>query len=926
MLNITTITPPRVPLTDPRTGMISREWYRFFLNLFVLTGSGSNAVTLEDLQKAPADMSLAAFSELGNLFNQVLSAPPFDSQIASIETRVRNLADEVNSQPRPELGTMAAVQQDNVRFIGFDTLPSPSVVPAPGVLYWNGGYTLNLGMTNSVTQPIGESQYYYIKATAAITRGQVIMFDGAVGASGVLKAKPAQSVSIADYIMGVAAEDIAFNDFGLITSFGLVDKINTASFSEGAVLYYDPTSVGGFTATPPNQSATAPATSVIVAAVVNSNAGNGSVFVRVSLGSKLGASDSNVQITSLADKNLLQYDSASGYWKNVAPSAIGTVSSISFGTTGLTPSTATTGAVTVAGTLVAANGGTGQNSYTIGDLLYASGATTLSKLADVATGNALISGGVGVAPFWGKIDLTTHVTGILPVANGGTGLNSLTSGYVYFANSSSTFSISPIYSDGTSVGIQNTNMSSFSSTGNQLVIGDGLGSKGFTVYSGATSNANIYFAKGTTGTDFFRGYFQYRHATDVLVLGVGAEQAATFAYSSPNSTLTLGLVGTAKGNLALAGNASGTITISPQSAAGTYNFNLPTSAGSSGQPLLSGGGGATAMSFGTLTVGGGGTGATTLTANGVLIGNGTSAINATTAGTSGQLLQSSGAGVDPTWTTATYPTTTTINQLLYSSSANTVAGLATANTSALVTNSSGVPSWASGSTANRVLRTDGTTVSFAQVALSTDISGFGANVATFLATPTSANLAAAVTDETGSGALVFATTPSFASTVGVGAATAAASGAGVTFPSAQSASSDANTLDDYEEGTFLPTIEGTTSAGTGTYAANGQVGIYTKIGNTVIFNIYVSWTNHTGTGNLRLANLPFASSSATNSFRAVSIWSNTLALTAGNVLQCYVTSGTAIITIQQTPTGTTAAAAVPMDTAAAIMFSGTYTV
>lgn len=66
-------------------------------------------------------------------------------------------------------------------------------------------------------------------------------------------------------------------------------------------------------------------------------------------------------------------------------------------------------------------GGTGQTSYAIGDLLYADTTTTLAKLPDVATGNALISGGVGVAPSWGKIGLTTHVSGTLPVANGGTG-------------------------------------------------------------------------------------------------------------------------------------------------------------------------------------------------------------------------------------------------------------------------------------------------------------------------------------------------------------------------------------------------------------------------------------------------------------------------------------------------------------------------
>ena len=96
------------------------------------------------------------------------------------------------------------------------------------------------------------------------------------------------------------------------------------------------------------------------------------------------------------------------------------VLSFSGGTTGLTPATATTGNITLAGTLIAVNGGTGYASYAIGDLLYADTTTTLAKLPDVATGNALISGGVGAAPAWGKIGLTTHVSGVLPIANGGT--------------------------------------------------------------------------------------------------------------------------------------------------------------------------------------------------------------------------------------------------------------------------------------------------------------------------------------------------------------------------------------------------------------------------------------------------------------------------------------------------------------------------
>jgi hypothetical protein len=71
--------------------------------------------------------------------------------------------------------------------------------------------------------------------------------------------------------------------------------------------------------------------------------------------------------------------------------------------------------------IAAAYGGTGQSSYAVGDLLYANTSTSLAKLADVATGNALISGGVGTAPAWGKIGLTTHISGTLAVANGGTG-------------------------------------------------------------------------------------------------------------------------------------------------------------------------------------------------------------------------------------------------------------------------------------------------------------------------------------------------------------------------------------------------------------------------------------------------------------------------------------------------------------------------
>ena len=71
--------------------------------------------------------------------------------------------------------------------------------------------------------------------------------------------------------------------------------------------------------------------------------------------------------------------------------------------------------------LSVAQGGTGRTSYSaIGDLPFASATNATGVIADVATGNALISGGVGAAPSYGKIGLTTHVSGVLPLANGGT--------------------------------------------------------------------------------------------------------------------------------------------------------------------------------------------------------------------------------------------------------------------------------------------------------------------------------------------------------------------------------------------------------------------------------------------------------------------------------------------------------------------------
>jgi hypothetical protein len=99
---------------------------------------------------------------------------------------------------------------------------------------------------------------------------------------------------------------------------------------------------------------------------------------------------------------------------------------------------ANTTILTTNAAVTAVQGGTGQTVYAVGDLLQADTTTTLQRLAAVATGNALISGGVGTISSWGKIGLTTHVSGTLGATNGGTGQAAYTTGDLLYANSGTT--------------------------------------------------------------------------------------------------------------------------------------------------------------------------------------------------------------------------------------------------------------------------------------------------------------------------------------------------------------------------------------------------------------------------------------------------------------------------------------------------------
>jgi len=145
-----------------------------------------------------------------------------------------------------------------------------------------------------------------------------------------------------------------------------------------------------------------------------------------------------------------------------------------------------------------------------------------------------------------------------------------------------------------------------------------------------------------------------------------------------------------------------------------------------------------------------------------------------------------------------------------------------------------------------------------------------------------------------------------AGSISLGTVTPATSGVGVQFPATQSASSDANTLDDYEEGTWTP---GMAASSSGSITMNGSFtsGKYTKVGRLVVCTatMYVGSVS-SPTGNLTITGLPFTVLAPSS---AGSFWANGLTSSANNTLVLRIDSSGTTVLVQGFSSGTVAAAA-----------------
>lgn len=128
----------------------------------------------------------------------------------------------------------------------------------------------------------------------------------------------------------------------------------------------------------------------------------------------------------------------------------------------------------------------------------------------------------------------------------------------------------------------------------------------------------------------------------------------------------------------------------------------------------------------------------------------------------------------------------------------------------------------------------------------------------------------------------------------------------------------------YEHGNLASgtvTIQGTTSAGTATYGV--AAGSYTRVGRMVFVQMTITWTAHTGTGDIRITGLPFTVVIASNRLNMLNVIASNLAYTAGNYLAAGTESNTKSMLLYQV-SAAAAVSGVPIDAAATLYISGTY--
>lgn len=200
------------------------------------------------------------------------------------------------------------------------TIPSiAGLVPDTRNLTIN-GTTYDLSADRSwVIAATASTLQHAVKAGEAMTKGQAVYVSSADGTNMIVSLASNVTEATSSKTMGLIIQNLALNGQGTVITEGLLAGLNTSSATAGDPVWLG---TGGNLIYGLINKPAAPAHLVFIGIVTRANVSNGEIFVRVQNGFELQELH-NVSITSVADNNLLQYDSAASLWKNESLSTAG---------------------------------------------------------------------------------------------------------------------------------------------------------------------------------------------------------------------------------------------------------------------------------------------------------------------------------------------------------------------------------------------------------------------------------------------------------------------------------------------------------------------------------------------------------------------------------------------------------------------------
>lgn len=239
-------------------------------------------IDTEEAARASADTDLqnqidAISSGGGTSINSLTGTVTISSSDSSVTVNTNNQTDTIDLS----VSSSTYGDSDVTSLLSSGDIDTINFTDGSATLTWNTeDATLNVAYNNGVSLQLGQEQYVYGKASEAISNGDLVMFAGVQG-NHVLLAKADQSTTgfIPEWVIGVATQDFALNDYGYVTTFGKVNGLDTSLLSPGALLYMHPSTPGALTISEPTP---AQGHSILVAAVLDSNPSVGTILVRPS--------------------------------------------------------------------------------------------------------------------------------------------------------------------------------------------------------------------------------------------------------------------------------------------------------------------------------------------------------------------------------------------------------------------------------------------------------------------------------------------------------------------------------------------------------------------------------------------------------------------------------------------------------------------